>query len=74
MELLDCKVQKLWVYLVIHTRLTDDYELLHKIGRGKFSEVFEALDILNNRKVIVKMLKPTKQERIEREIMILNKV
>ena len=63
-----------YLFYIIHIRLSDDYDVVRRIGKGKFSEVFEGVDILKNQKVIVKMLKPTKQERIEREIMILQKV
>ena len=37
--------------------LVDDYELSRRIGKGKFSEVFLARNILNSEKVIIKMLK-----------------
>uniref|UniRef100_A0A8C8BAT0 Protein kinase domain-containing protein n=1 Tax=Otus sunia TaxID=257818 RepID=A0A8C8BAT0_9STRI len=36
----------------------DDYQLVRKLGRGKYSEVFEAINITNNEKVVVKILKP----------------
>lgn len=35
----------------------DDYQLVRKLGRGKYSEVFEAINITNNEKVVVKILK-----------------
>jgi casein kinase II subunit alpha len=31
-----------------------------KIGRGKYSEVFEGVSIINHKKVIIKVLKPGK--------------
>ena len=37
--------------------LVDDYELSRRIGKGKFSEVFLARNILNSEKVVIKMLK-----------------
>lgn len=41
-------------------RNQDDYQLVRKLGRGKYSEVFEAINITNNEKVVVKILKVLK--------------
>uniref|UniRef100_A0A7S0VVS1 non-specific serine/threonine protein kinase n=1 Tax=Polytomella parva TaxID=51329 RepID=A0A7S0VVS1_9CHLO len=49
----------------------DNYEVLKKVGRGKYSEVFEGVNIQNNRKCIVKILKPVKKKKIKREVKIL---
>ncbi|KAB5537271.1 hypothetical protein PHYPO_G00116880 [Pangasianodon hypophthalmus] len=49
----------------------DDFQLVRKLGRGKYSEVFEAVNITNNEKVVVKILKPVKKKKIKREIKIL---
>lgn len=49
----------------------DDYQLVRKLGRGKYSEVFEAINITNNEKCVVKILKPVKKKKIKREIKIL---
>ncbi|XP_039653770.1 casein kinase II subunit alpha isoform X2 [Perca fluviatilis] len=49
----------------------DDFQLVRKLGRGKYSEVFEAINITNNEKVVVKILKPVKKKKIKREIKIL---
>jgi len=38
----------------------DDYEIIKKLGRGKYSEVFEGINILNNQRVVIKVLKPGK--------------
>lgn len=48
-----------------------NYEVYHKIGRGKYSEVFLGYCRANNCKAIVKVLKPVKTEKIYREIKIL---
>lgn len=40
----------------------EDYQLVRKLGRGKYSEVFEAINITNNEKVVVKILKVSKSE------------
>lgn len=44
-------------------RNQDDYQLVRKLGRGKYSEVFEAINITNNEKVVVKILKVSKKKR-----------
>merc|ERR1712140_141881 len=49
----------------------DDYQIVRKLGRGKYSEVFEAVNITNNEKCVVKTLKPVKKKKIKREIKIL---
>lgn len=40
-------------------RQQDSYELVRKLGRGKYSEVFEAINVSNEEieKVVVKILK-----------------
>lgn len=40
-------------------------------GRGKYSEVFEGINIVNYQKCVVKVLKPVKKKKIKREIKIL---
>ena len=49
----------------------DNYEVVRKVGRGKYSEVFEGVDVRSNSKVIIKILKPVKKKKIKREIKIL---
>jgi len=49
----------------------EDYEVVRKVGRGKYSEVFEGINIQNNERCIVKILKPVKKKKIKREIKIL---
>ncbi|XP_042369792.1 uncharacterized protein LOC121963576, partial [Plectropomus leopardus] len=49
----------------------DNYQLVRKLGRGKYSEVFEAINVTNSEKVVVKILKPVKKKKIKREIKIL---
>ncbi|KAA8522606.1 hypothetical protein F0562_013033 [Nyssa sinensis] len=49
----------------------DDYEVVRKVGRGKYSEVFEGIHCTNNEKCIIKILKPVKKKKIKREIKIL---
>ena len=38
-------------------RNQDNYQIVQKLGRGKYSEVFEAINIVNNTKVVIKILK-----------------
>jgi len=45
--------------------------VIQKLGRGKYSEVFEGVNNLNNQKCVVKILKPVRKEKINREIKIL---
>jgi casein kinase II subunit alpha len=49
----------------------DNYEVVRKVGRGKYSEVFEGINTVTNEKCIVKVLKPVKKKKIKREIKIL---
>ena len=42
----------------------DDYEVVRKVGRGKYSEVFEGVNIVNNQKCIIKILKPVKKKKV----------
>ena len=68
----------------------DHYEIVRKVGRGKYSEVrpssgdrprigsrffgtqvFEGINIVNEEKCIIKVLKPVKKKKIKREIKIL---
>ena len=45
-------------------RSQDDYEVVRKVGRGKYSEVFEGVNIVNNQKCIIKILKPVKKKKV----------
>ena len=38
--------------------MADDFDLFAKIGKGRYSEVYTGFDVVKNRKVIVKILKP----------------
>jgi serine/threonine protein kinase len=40
-------------------------------GRGKYSEVFEGVNVVNYQKCVIKVLKPVKKKKIKREIKIL---
>ncbi|XP_055986214.1 casein kinase II subunit alpha-like [Sorex fumeus] len=49
----------------------DDYQIIGKLGRGNYSAVFEAVNIKDNKKVAIKILKPVAEDKIKREIKIL---
>ncbi|KAI8077332.1 casein kinase II subunit alpha [Gilbertella persicaria] len=52
----------------------EKYEIIRKVGRGKYSEVFEGVDIEKDQKVVIKILKPVKKKKIKREIKILQNI
>ncbi|CAB3408187.1 unnamed protein product [Caenorhabditis bovis] len=67
------KPREYWDYEahVIEWGIIDDYQLVKKLGRGKYSEVFEGVKMSTDEKVVVKILKPVKKKKIKREIKIL---
>ncbi|KAI9298830.1 CMGC/CK2 protein kinase [Neoconidiobolus thromboides FSU 785] len=62
-----------WDYenLAISWGEQDNYEICKKVGRGKYSEVFEGVNPNTREKCIIKVLKPVKKKKIKREIKIL---
>ncbi|KAM0790894.1 hypothetical protein ACM66B_004733 [Microbotryomycetes sp. NB124-2] len=62
-----------WDYdgLMVSWGVQDNYEVVRKVGRGKYSEVFEGVNAINDEKCIIKVLKPVKKKKIKREIKIL---
>jgi len=93
-----------WDYeaLTVNWGDQEEYEVIRKIGRGKYSEVgfvqvfvratdvllrkcvarfnslpgiyvqvFEGINVVNNTKCVIKILKPVKKKKIKREIKIL---
>ncbi|KAG2425790.1 hypothetical protein HXX76_013415 [Chlamydomonas incerta] len=52
----------------------DNYEVVRKVGRGKYSEVFEGINVVNGSKCIIKILKPVKKKKVLREIKILQNI
>jgi serine/threonine protein kinase len=56
---------------LLNFRDQDDYEVVRKVGRGKYSEVFEGVNTFNNECCVIKILKPVKKKKIKREIKIL---
>ena len=49
----------------------DNYIVEGKIGRGRYSDVYEGLNKKTNEKVVLKILKPITKVKIKREIYIL---
>ncbi|XP_044763619.1 casein kinase II subunit alpha-like [Coccinella septempunctata] len=67
------KSREYWDYesYVVHWKSLDDYQLVKKLGRGKYSEVFQAINTTTNKTCVVKVLKPVNRKKIKREIKIL---
>ncbi|XP_014282973.1 casein kinase II subunit alpha [Halyomorpha halys] len=67
------KPNEFWDYesYVVEWGNQNDYQFVRKLGQGKYSEVFEAINITNSEKCVVKLLKPVKEMKIKREIKIL---
>ncbi len=55
----------------MYRREQDRYEVVKKVGRGKYSDVFEGVNVAKGEKCIIKILKPVKKKKIKREIKIL---
>lgn len=49
----------------------ENFEIVKKIGRGKYSEVFQGVALAERENVVIKVLKPVKRKKIKREIKIL---
>lgn len=50
-----------------------NYEIVRKVGRGKYSEAFEGLNLTSDKveTCVIKVLKPVRKKKIKREIKIL---
>ena len=49
----------------------DNYEIMKTLGRGKYSDVYEGIDSKTNKPIVIKILKPVRKVKINREIRIL---
>ncbi|KZT69215.1 kinase-like protein [Daedalea quercina L-15889] len=55
----------------IEWNVPDRYEIIQRIGGGKYSDVFEGVDSSNEDAVVIKVLKPVAKRKIKREIKVL---
>lgn len=67
------KPQEYWDYenISIMWGAQSNYEIGDKVGRGKYSEVFDGFSLPSGQRIIIKALKPIKRKKIKREIKIL---
>ncbi|KAJ8142925.1 hypothetical protein OXX79_004760 [Metschnikowia pulcherrima] len=70
------KPQEYWDYEAhtIEWGSIRNYEIVSKIGRGKYSEVFEGVNVRNDEPCVIKVLKPVKMKKIFREVKILKNI
>lgn len=54
----------IWCFFFLSFREQDDYEVVRKVGRGKYSEVFEGVHCTDNEKCVIKILKPVKKKKV----------
>jgi casein kinase II subunit alpha len=52
-------------------RTQDNYEVIRKVGRGKYSEVFEGMNVANNTKCVIKILKPVKNKKVSSSFLVV---
>jgi len=49
-------------------------QVLQQLGKGKYGEVFEGIDLDHEAPCVVKIMRPVKEQRLKREIKILRHV
>lgn len=66
------RLREYWDYEshVVEWGNQEDYQLVKKLGRGKYSEVFEAVNVVNNEKCVVKILKVCITNKSEYDICV----
>ncbi|KAJ6512556.1 kinase-like protein [Mycena sanguinolenta] len=52
----------------------DRYEIVRRLGGGRYSEVFEGVDTVNSERCVLKVLKPVAGHKIKREIKVLRNI
>ncbi|KAH9851968.1 kinase-like protein [Lenzites betulinus] len=57
--------------MTVDWNVPDRYEIVRRIGGGRYSEVFEGVDSSNEDACVIKVLKPVAKKKIKREIKIL---
>lgn len=60
----DVFVESFELFMCFVVSEQDDYEVVRKVGRGKYSEVFEGINMNSNEKCIIKILKPVKKKKV----------
>uniref|UniRef100_A0A5S6QFS7 Casein kinase II subunit alpha n=1 Tax=Trichuris muris TaxID=70415 RepID=A0A5S6QFS7_TRIMR len=62
-----------WSYVshVIEYGNIDNYCLIRPLGSGRYGKVFEGIDLRNNERVAIKVLKPLDIMKVKREVKIL---
>lgn len=72
-DVLASKPQSYWDYENVNIKWNsqENYEIIKKLGRGKYSEVFLGIELTKGEKCVIKVLKPVKRKKIKREISIL---
>ncbi|KEG10912.1 putative casein kinase II [Trypanosoma grayi] len=67
------KPREYWDYESVRIQWSspDRYEIVEKIGRGKYSDVFLGWDTKTRHQVVIKVLKPVKKKKILRELKVL---
>ena len=53
---------------------SENIKIFSKIGRGRYSEVYEGIDNISSEKIVIKILKPIEKIKINREICVLEKL
>ena len=46
-------------------RQQDGYEVLRKVGKGKYSEVFEGIRAGSQERCVIKILKPVRKKKVQ---------
>lgn len=49
-------------------RSPDRYQIVKKVGRGKYSEVFKGIDMETGKPISIKYLKPVRFKKIKRYV------
>lgn len=52
----------------------DKYEVTRQLGKGKYGEVFEGINLKGEQQCVIKIMRPVKEQRLRRELKILSYV
>ncbi|KAF3324015.1 Casein kinase II subunit alpha [Carex littledalei] len=61
----ELRPKEYWDYesLTVQWGDQENYEVVRKVGRGKYSEVFEGINVSTNERCVIKILKPVKKKK-----------